>query len=213
MSNATPVHSSAQQYLRKCTLLVSNAKGKALDLSQLRIKFSVKRSDTPTPNVADIRVYNLSTATAEVIKKEFTTAILQAGYIGNYGVIHQGNIKQVIVGRESATDTYVDIISGDGDHAYNFATVNTTLAAGSQPMDQITASIAPMASMGVSQGYVSQIEVTRLPRGKVMFGNSQHYLRKLANSQTAGWSIQDDFAVNFISQKTYLPRHCCDTDK
>jgi hypothetical protein len=196
--------SNAQQFLRKCTLLVSNAKGQALDLSQLRIKFAVKRSDTPTPNVADIRVYNLSTATAQLIKKEFTTAILQAGYVGNYGVIHTGNIKQVIVGRESATDTFVDIISGDGDQAYNFGIVNKTLAAGSQPMDQIKATIGAMNPLGVSQGYISQIQVTKLPRGKVMYGNARHYLNTLANTTGSGWSIQDE-KVNFVKQSTYLP--------
>jgi|SRR5271166_737600 len=199
MSNTT-----AQQFGRKATLLVSNSAGKGLDLSSLRIKFAVKRSDTPTPNVGDFRVYNLSTATAQLIKKEFTNVIFQAGYLPNFGVIHKGNIKQVIIGRESATDTFVDIISGDGDQAYNFGVVNTTLAKGSRPTDQITAAIVPMNPLGVSQGYISQIQVTKLPRGKVMYGNSRHYLKSVADTTGCGWSIQDE-KINFIKQSTYLP--------
>ena len=56
---------SSDQFGRACQLIVyqkGNLSG--LDLSQLRIKFSVKRSDVQTPNTADIRVYNLSAETA-----------------------------------------------------------------------------------------------------------------------------------------------------
>ena len=82
----------AEQYLRTCKLIVYGSDLDGLDLSELRIKFSVKRSDTMTPNVADIRVYNLEEKTALRIRKEFTKVVLQAGYEGNYGVIFQGNI-------------------------------------------------------------------------------------------------------------------------
>jgi hypothetical protein len=99
LTDAIVDENKSQQYGRVCTLLVSNRKLDGLDLSQLRIKFSVKRSDTMTPNVADIRVYNLDEATAILIRKEFTKVILQAGYADNFGVIFQGNIKQVILGR------------------------------------------------------------------------------------------------------------------
>lgn len=192
------------QYLRTCTLLVSNRTLNALDLSQFRIKFVVKRSDTMTPNVADIRVYNLSAETALVIQKEFTQVTLQAGYQGNYGVIFQGNIKQVIIGRESAQDTFIDIIAGDGDRAYNFAVVNTSLAKGATQMDQAKASIAAMSPKGVTAGILGDMGTTALPRGKSMFGNSRNYLRDISQTQESSWSIQDE-KVTFVKKKVYLP--------
>jgi len=178
----------------------------ALDLSELRIKFSVKRSDTMTPNVADVRVYNVEEQTALYIKslQNKSKLILQAGYEGNFGVIFQGNIKQVILGRESATDTFIDIVAGDGDRAYNFSIVNATLSKGSTQVDQINAAANSMAPKGVTQGHIGDLTPNQLPRGKVMYGNSRTYLRDVAQSTEHTWSIQDE-KITFIPQKGFLP--------
>lgn len=199
-----PTEVGTQQYGRFCSLLVSNKQGKALDLSFLRIKFAVKRSGVMTPNVADIRVYNLDIETASIIKKEFTKVILDAGYVGNHGVIFKGNIKQAILGRENATDTFIDLVGGDGDLAYNYSVLNKTIAAGSLPLDQLNAAAASMSPQGVNQGYVGALPQSRLPRGKVMYGNSRDYLRNIADSSGSTWSIQDEQIV-FIKESTYLP--------
>lgn len=197
--------SDAQQFGRVCTLIVAKSTGDAIDLSNFNIKFNVKRSDTMTPNVADIRVYNLSQTTAMLIKKEFTQIILQAGYASNSGVIFKGNIKQVIIGRENATDTFVDILGGDGDQAYNFAIVNTTLKAGSTPQDQLNVTATAMNGQGVSMGQtVGALPTTKLPRGKVMYGPAKDHIRSLADSNGFGWSIQNE-QINFIKSTTYLP--------
>lgn len=193
-----------QQYLRTCTLIVATRSGAGLDLSELRIKFSIKRSDTVTPNTADIRVYNLDEKTALQIRKEFTRVILQAGYQSNSGIIFQGNIKQVIIGRESATDTFIDIVAGDGDRAYNFAIVNTTLAAGSKQADQISAASNAMAAKGTSLGNVGDLPTNQLPRAKVMYGNARKYLSDAADTSSKIWSIQDE-KITFVGKKTYLP--------
>lgn len=194
----------SDQYLRVCTLLVSSVSGTALDLSQLRIKFAVKRSESMTPNTADIRVYNLEEQTAIRIRKEFTKVTLNAGYAGNNGVIFQGNIKQVILGRESATDTYIDIIAGDGDLAYNFAVVVQTLAAGATQMNQVNAAADAMKDKGVTKGHIGELPTQQLPRGKVMFGNARNYMRAVSQTTNNSWSIQDE-KITFIGTKAYLP--------
>lgn len=195
---------NAQQYLRSCLLVVASSSGAGLDLSQFRIKFSVKRSDTQTPNTADIRVYNLSPETATQIRKEFTQVVLEAGYEGNRGVVFKGNIKQVILGRESATDTFIDIVAGDGDRAYNFAVVNKTLAKGATQADQIAASVESMNDKGVTQGPLGNQPPAKLPRGKSMYGPAKNYLRNSARSSDNVWSIQNG-KVTLVSTTSYLP--------
>lgn len=191
------------QYLRKCSLIVAGV-DQGLDLSGLRIRFSVKRSDAQTPNAAEIRVYNLAPNTVRQIRDEFTRVILQAGYEENFGVIFDGDIKQVKFGREGGTDTYVDIAAGDGDAAYNFAVVNTTLAAGARQSDQIRAALAPMAERGVAAGYIDTTDDRALPRGKAMFGMSRDYLRRSADTTATTWSIQDR-KVQFVKRTGLLP--------
>ena len=207
MPGPTSIQASTDglQYLRKITLLVSDASGQTLDLSELRIKFSVKQSSAQTPNAADIRVYNLSEETAIAVKSQFKKVTLQAGYNSNYGVIFQGNIKQVIIGRESQTETFIDIIAGDGDLAYNFAVVATSLAKGSDQNSQIQACLTATAPLGVTGGGNSSVTATQTrPRGKVLFGNARNYLREVAKTTQTMWSIQNE-QVQFVPVKSYLP--------
>jgi hypothetical protein len=196
---------SQEQWLRKCTLLVSDKNGDGLDLSQLRIKFLVKRSDTQTPNMAEIRVYNLEDKTAQRIQKEFSKVILQAGYESNFGVIFQGNVKQVIRGRENGTDTFIDIIAGDGDLSYNFAVVNATIAAGAGQSEQVNAAVGAMTKTGgTTAGNVGDMPASKLPRGKAMYGMARDYLRQTAETTNKTWSIQDG-KVQFVPVTSYLP--------
>jgi len=203
-AGSTQPSTNTQQYGRVCTLLVSNNQGQALDLSALRIRFKVKKTGVMTPNAADIVVYNVEAETQKLIQNEFTHVLLQAGYVGNYGLIFKGNIKQFITGRESATDTFINLNCGDGDRAYNFATINQTIKSGVTPQAQLNAGLSAMAGMGISAGYTGQLPVVALPRGKVIYGNARDHLKKLADTYGFTWSVQDGNLV-FISQGTYLP--------
>lgn len=199
-----------QQYLRQSSLIVGNDNGDGLDLSQLRFAFAIRRGDLQTPNSADIRVYNVSDQTADRIRQvipqpEFTRVVIQAGYEGNYGVIFDGQIKQVRRGRESQTDTYIDITAADGDRAYNYAITALSLTADKTgPKDQVSAIVADMARFGAGEGYVPELPKTKCYRGKAIFGMSRDELRKLANSTGCSWSIQDG-KVTMIPLTCYMP--------
>ncbi len=208
---------STYQYERAVSLVVFGSDLQGVDLSELRIKFAVKRSDTRSPNMADIRVYNLSQATADDLVARLSPkiasdgltfergrVILQAGYSSNFGVIFKGNIKQLIIGRESSTDTFLDIIAGDGDSAYNFAVVNSTIAPGATSIDQVNAAITSMTPKGVTEGHIGTMPSESLPRGKVLYGNARNYLSNIAATADKTWSIQDE-KVTFVSNTSYLP--------
>lgn len=141
------------QFGRKVSILVGQDSGPAIELSELRCTYTVKRGDLQTPNSARLRVYNVSQSTKQRIEKEFTRLVIQAGYEGNFGILFDGTIKQVRRGRDSQTDTYLDITAADGDSAYNFAIVNTTLSAGSTPADHVAAACTAMNPYGVTLGY------------------------------------------------------------
>ncbi|MGS1064106.1 phage protein [Burkholderia glumae] len=193
------------QFGRKVSLVIGPDSGDALDLSALRIVFNVKRGDTQTPNSLRARVYNVSDDTAQSAEStEFTRIVLQAGYEGSYGIIFDGSIVQVRRGRENATDTYLDITAADGDMAYNFSVVSTTLAAGSTPADQVKVCTAAMAPLGVTEGYVPDLGGNPLPRGKVMFGMARDYLETVARTTQTLWSIQDG-KLQMVPETSYAP--------
>lgn len=195
---------STPQYNRKASLIIGQSAGDALDLSELRFVFDIRRGDLQTPNSARVRVFNVGPETARRVQKEFTRLVLQAGYGGNYGIIFDGNIKQVRRGRVSQTDTYLDITAADGDSAYNFAVVNTTLAAGSTPADHVAAACTAMNPYGVTQGYTPNLPVNPLPRGKVMFGMARDFMRQSAKTTQTVWSIQDGKVV-MVPETSYKP--------
>ncbi|QYY30233.1 hypothetical protein K2O51_22945 [Cupriavidus pinatubonensis] len=195
---------STPQFGRKVSLILGQDSGDALDLSELRFRFNVRRGDLQTPNSARIRVYNVSADTARRAQKEFSRVVLQAGYAGNFGLIFDGTIKQVRRGRESQTDTYLDITAADGDSAYNFAVVNTTLAAGSTPADHVAAACTAMNPYGVTQGYLPELPSNPLPRGKVMFGMAREFMRWTARTCQTVWSIQDGKVI-MVPETSYMP--------
>lgn len=199
---------SVKQYLRKASLIIGGPDGDALDLSALRFRFAIRRGDIQTPNSADIRVYNVSDDTADRIRQmlpqpEFTRIVIQGGYDGNFGVLFDGEIKQVRRGRESQIDTYLDITAADGDSAYNFAMSAVSLAAGSTPNDQISEVLKGMAEHSITKGYVPDMPGNALPRGKVIYGMSRDELRKIARNTQTAWSIQDG-KLNMIPESAYM---------
>ncbi len=182
------------QWLRKAELVVTPATGnQGLDLSDMHFTFEVTASDTETPNIARIRVYNLLPATANKIQNEYSGVILSAGYqTGAFGTIFKGQIKQVGRGRSSPTDTYLDLACGDYDPIYNFSFMNQTLAAGASPADRGQAIVQQMTKDGLAgdDGSVAKLTGGILPRGKVMFGMARLHMRQLATTTSHDWSIQ-----------------------
>lgn len=193
--------SADRQYLRACSLVVGGD-GDGLELGALRVTFQIRHADSETPNVADIRVYNLSQSTMTRIR-EFTQVVLQAGYEGSLGLIFGGNIRQARRGR-FGTETYLDILASDGDRAYNYAVVNATLAAGAKAADQVAKAAAAMAEHGATVGYVPDLGGTTLPRGKVLYGMARKYLRDVADNTDTSWSIQNG-ALQLVPVQSYLP--------
>lgn len=177
------------QYLRACSLIVGGDSGDGLDLSELRIRFQVNNGDTETPNNAVIRVYNLAPDTARRIQKEFTRVVLSAGYQGNAGVIFSGQIKQLIRGRENATDTSIDIIAADGDAAYNFARISQSFAAGYTPTMVRDALLKAMQPFGVTAGAMAALPDIRSPRGGAFAGPVKQFLSELGDTFGLSWSI------------------------
>lgn len=194
------------QFQRTFNLIVfNNSTLDGLDISKLKIKFDIIGSEASTPNSATIRVYNLSSDTVAQIDKEFKRVVLQAGYAENTGVIFKGNIKQIIRGRESGVDTYIDIFAGDGDQAYNFAIVNKTLD-GASHADVVGVAAKAMTGKddSVTMGPTPDLSAVKLPRGKVMYGKASTILKNTAETNDASFSIQQG-KITIIPKKEYLP--------
>lgn len=211
---------STVQFGRAASLLLVNGT-EALDLSNLRFRFRVEAADIETPNTARIRVYNPSPERVKQATFEFNNVILQAGYGTNPGQIFKGTIKQFRYGKETNVDTFLDIFAADGDLAYNFGLVSASTPANSTSQQRINQLLAALQN---GENQVAQVvgqnptqlqldpNVAKilsnyggiLPRGKVQFGLARSYLRDLANSAGARWSIQNG-VLTLVPLDSYLP--------
>lgn len=192
------------QFGRSGQLLLTND-SQALDLSNLRFKFHTQAADVETPNTVIIRVYNLSEQTTKQAIAEYSGVVLSAGYGNEAGVIFKGTVKQFRRGKESNVDRYLDIFAADGDVAYNFSVLNTTLKSGSSDVQRFNTIVQAFGLPADPQApsYLSNTGGI-LPRGAVLFGMARSAMRDLANSNNVRWSIQNG-VVTLIPLTGYLP--------
>jgi hypothetical protein len=231
----TPAPTSTQLWGRQLSLIVADQNGDGRELvvpisggPSLHVTFSVKHQILSTPNTMRARIYNLSDQTKKYIASQGTLLVqannlniangqivLKAGYAGNYGIIFQGSIRQVRIGRENPTDTYVDIFGADGDFSRNWGIINTALAAGYSQADVMAVSAAYMKSFGVTAGTPPTVapgsETTvpiappkASPRGRLLWGNIKDVLHDLAAAHDNTWNLNNN-VLNFLPRTAYTP--------
>jgi hypothetical protein len=179
------------QYGRRFSLVLGDAAGDGLDLSEMRCTFQTRRATTQTPGSLVVRIYNLSASTVLQVQKEFTTVTMQAGYPDNFGLIFKGEIRQKISGRENATDTWLEILAQDGDKGYNFSVINHSLAAGWKSTDVVQAALDAFDPYLIGKGYIPSFADYPNPRGKVLFGMTRDTMRSIANTTGTTWCINE----------------------
>ena len=190
------------QWLRKFSLIVADSDGNGLDLSNLQVRFTVTSAVLQTPRKLEARIYNLAPSTAAAIQQEFTQVQVMAGYQDDpYGLIFTGTICQTRRGRESAADSYLDILAGDGDVPYNTAAVQQTVAAGWTWAD-IQKHLVD--SFGLMMGHSPELQDTKGTRAKTLYGATKDLMRMMADSNGLDWHIEGG-QVNFVPKGGYIP--------
>lgn len=185
------------QYGRLCNLVVSDDKGNGLDLSELEVHFYIRHPSIETPQLAEIKVYNLSETTAKSIENEFTQVKLTAGYSDHFGVVFAGQIAQTKRGREEdAVNNFLSIYGQNSDAAYNYAIMNKTIAKGYQHSDVCKAIGDSFGQYDVTQGALPTFPAQRYPRGRTLYGPTKQHARTLAGSTGLSWNLDlDEFRM------------------
>jgi hypothetical protein len=190
------------QFIRRFSLTLGND-SQITDLSDLHCTFSIKQADKETFQSATVRIYNISEKTLNALAaQEYLTMTIQAGYVnGNYGTIFLGVVIQARFGRDNPTDTYLDIIAGEGYIAQQ-QVMSLTMSAGATMQD-----VAEQAaqSSGLHLKPYDFIPGAKLPRGKTIYGMARDTLHIAA--ATAGFSYFYDNKGNiaFVPLESSIP--------
>ena len=190
-------------WIRECSLTVGT--DSSIDLSQLRIKFVIYKRLSESPNTAWFRVYNVSARTMQLITDKNSLGqlvTLVAGYVDCSGQIYVGKIVFAVSGRESPTDTYVDIYCADGADAISFGNASKTFPPGStqqQHVDYIFSQV--YQQFGINQGDIQGLSQTPYPKAVTLHGPASLIMRNIAQTQDAHWGIDDQSA--YIRPNSY----------
>jgi hypothetical protein len=179
------------QYLRACKVTFEGG-GKALDASQLRIRFDTHQDTTSTPWMVNLYVYNLKKETIQSIRKEYSKVTVEAGYEDSSGIIFSGEILQVRTLRENITDVATHIIARSSEKARNFAVVNKSLAAGHTHNDRVQIALDAMKEHGVTAGQIDTLSTRKFSRGFSVSDMARDLLRETCFATGAQWFIQGE---------------------
>ena len=191
-------------WLRKWQLTIGTQSGSdALDLSDLGFTFEVSEQQVASPWLARFMIYNVGDNIISKMAKELTVIRLEAGYrkpSNQYGLVFQGPINYYRRGRQSATDTFVEVFAMANDLPLNHATVNTWLPAGHTKNDVVKACVAAMDEHGVKLGQVPDLGPEKAPRSRTIYGMVTDVLRDVAQTAGANWFIDRDQKLNILKE-------------
>ena len=189
---------AVRQWRRAVKIIVEGSSGE-IDCSFLRARFEIKDTTLQSPRVASVRITNLSDATAQKIKSDGNKLTVEAGYENGSGIIFEGAIKQKRIGRETPTDTFMDLYAASWDRAYNRGSISKTLPSGSTDYDVYRAAIAELKKFGVREGQTPAFfKAFKYPRPYTMFGMVRDQLRTLAYSRGCTWNIRNSGQLDVI---------------
>lgn len=195
---------TGRQWLRNWRITMGSSSGESLDLSKLRMRFKVSYETMQHPTYIDVTITNVSEQTANKIDKENIPVTLECGYENRLQLIFKGEAAYKRYGRETPTETYLQIIAKSGRKAYNHAHVSKTLAAGHTFKDQVKVATDAMKEHGVELGHIADLDPRKFPRAITLHGMAREVLRRVALANDASWTIHNG-KVQMIKNKEGIP--------
>lgn len=181
----------SRQYKRTYSLSLIG-EGSTKDIKDLRIAFEITKSIRSYPNKAKIQLYNPNDDTVSLLTSGNPLILLNAGYVGNEGLIFRGRISNIFVNR-IAEDRVVTVYAADGVKDWEKAIYNKTLSENVTLESTVNEILKTFNDTGdVTVGTLEGLEgsADKL-RGQVLSGSSKDILDMLAEDYDFEWSIQD----------------------
>lgn len=173
-----------------------------VDVSDLAVEFSAKKTLKPEPNTCDLKIYNLSKATRErLTSPRAVTVRIEAGYGSTLSQIYLGEVRALAPGTISGPEIVTELSSGDGEKAMKTARLAVPIGAGMSTADALR---AVASTLGVGLGNIGDAiaalnarGVAIFKRGTVITGATARALTDLCRSAGLEWSVQDG-ALQFL---------------
>lgn len=165
-----------------------------LEITGLRVNFKVEKSLVGYPNLANIKIYNLSENSRNKIEEKGLNIQLYAGYEDvSTPLLFDGDIINV-VHQKVGTDWISEIFCADGVTILSTATINKTLPAGMDTAGIYDELVGQMQGItkGATEGIQNCLSGKRsLLRELQMSGNIKDWLDKISKDCGFEYSVND----------------------
>lgn len=167
-----------------------------IEIRNLDVRFTVRKTLKPEPNKAEISVWNLNeTHRAALEQKKTPPVLIEAGYKGGTSVLFLGDLRST-VSQIDGPDIVTTLSSGDGEKAIRTARVSVSVKKGTTT-DQVIKACAK--ALGVGEGNlnaaVSALKNaglgTLFSEGTVIHGSAARELSGLCKAAGLTWSVQN----------------------
>lgn len=163
---------------------------KAVEITDLRIQFSVEKHLAKEPNAATLTVTNASKTTRSFLETKPLIVQIAAGYDGVARHLFTGDLRFAKSTREG-TDWETELQLGDGDRAYRYARVSRSYKAGTSVIVALREAAAALGLDLPGPITTSPALATQFAAGVVLHGPARDELTKLLAPYGYHWSIQD----------------------
>lgn len=170
----------------------------------LRVTFAVDRDTEPTPNAADIAVFNLAPDTRAKLSGSELPCRLSVGYGKESKQVYFGVVRK-ISHTYAGVDVVTSIATGDGEESSKVATINRSFVKGT-PVAKVLDALIAATNFG--RGNVGEIAGVALPFGQTLVrpwsyaGPTVDALDAFCRSLGVRWSVQ---AGDFQFLRTETP--------
>jgi hypothetical protein len=162
-----------------------------IEITDLRIEFSIRKTLKKEPNTGEIRITNLSPSVRASLQKKGVRVRLEVGYRdAGLSQIFSGDARTIDHVRQGA-DWVTVIHLGDGERAWQFARVNESFGPGT-PKSDVVRRVAE--SLGVDTGNVAKqiADITgTFDQGFAVSGSASRAFDQVIRAVELEWSFQD----------------------
>ncbi len=166
------------------------AEPNAIVISNIRVMFSITKAHKAEPNDCNVSIYNLNKQSRAAFQKKPLKITLDVGYDKQLSRIFTGDLRYGSSHQEG-TDWVTKLQLGDGDRAFNHATVNRTHPAN---VDRLTLlrEAAHAAGMRIPTSIESAKEMLdQFAQGMTLNGSAARAITSILAPKGMQWSIQD----------------------
>jgi len=174
---------------RVARLVLGQAGGKGVEITELRIAFEVEKTISKNPNSSNVRVWNLAKTTREQLQKPDTRCLLYAGYEEDRGplVIFNGAVSFAFTSFDGP-DVITECELGDGAVEIRDTVVSLGYSGG---VSSATVLRDIASRMGVALVVADDVQPRSWAHGFSFYGPARVALDKVTHGSGTRWSIQN----------------------